>query len=467
MATELDSLLVDDRTGSAVEALPLEKRAVVVAREEAGLLALGALGDGQPGRGRLVACPPLSVPAERERHAVEQRRIDGGEHVGLILGGVAAAGDQPEPVPLDDPRVVAGPEHVGAGPLGEGDQGVEAESSVAAHARIRRQPVRVPLDERLDDARAEHVAQIERDVREPEPVAGFAGGDDGIGRAARALGTRAGRIEPEAQRDTDRVRSRAQERDSAVDAAAHRDGDSAGAAARGEHRRNRVGERVGGERLAGHRGGLEQGQADERPLEARSVGGDDSVVVDEQLNGRVVGAAGGVSDQLEPRHSLRLAGAEPRQLRRRGRPSSFGREKLEAVAPGIAHVEAALARNLAVVRPPDLDAGRDQRPGKLLECFDGGDEKRRVRLGRRLETVLRRRRAAPPPPPGTNSLRGRRAAAACRPRRGRAARRRTHARRPHSRVEPRPERDEARRCPSQRRCDRRTRRSALPRRRRR
>ena len=96
-----------------------------------------------------------------------------------------------------------------------------------------------------------------------------------------ALGARAGRVEPEAQRDADRVRSGAQERDGAVDAAAHRDRDPARARAPArEDGRDRVRERVGGERLAGDGGRLEQRQADERALEARSVGLDDPVAVD-------------------------------------------------------------------------------------------------------------------------------------------------------------------------------------------
>ena len=67
--------------------------------------------------------------------------------------------------------------------------------------------------------------------------------------------------------------------------------------------RDRVRERVGGERLAGDGGGLEQRQADERPLEAGRVGLDDPIVVDEQPDGGVVVAARGVADQLEPGHS--------------------------------------------------------------------------------------------------------------------------------------------------------------------
>ena len=121
----------------------------------------------------------------------------------------------------------------------------------------------------------------------PEPMAGLAGGDHRIGRAAGSLGARAGRVEPQAERDADRVRSGAQERDCAVDAAAHRDRDPAWTAGGREDRRNRVCERVGGESLAGDAGGLDQGQAVERPLEARSVGLDDPIPVDEKPDRRI------------------------------------------------------------------------------------------------------------------------------------------------------------------------------------
>ena len=193
MTAELDAVLVDDRAGTAGEPLPLEERAVVVAGEEARLLALGALGHGEAGRGRLVAGRALALAAERERDAVEQRRVDGREHVGLVLGRVVAARDQPQPVALDDPGVVAGPEHVGAGPLGEVDERVEPEAAVAAHARIRGQALRVALDERPHDGGAELLAEVERDVRKPEPMARLARGDHGrraSSTSARSSGRR-------------------------------------------------------------------------------------------------------------------------------------------------------------------------------------------------------------------------------------------------------------------------------------
>ena len=69
-------------------------------------------------------------------------------------------------------------------------------------------------------------------MRQAERVAGLARGDHGLGRAAGALGVGPLRVEPEPQRDADRVGPGAQQRDRAVDAAAHRDGDAARRAAR-------------------------------------------------------------------------------------------------------------------------------------------------------------------------------------------------------------------------------------------
>ena len=94
----------------AVQTLALEEGAVVGAGEEAGLLALLLVAPRPARRGRLVARRLPSLATERERDPVEQARVDGGEHVRLILGGVGAAGDEPEAVALDDPGVVPRPE---------------------------------------------------------------------------------------------------------------------------------------------------------------------------------------------------------------------------------------------------------------------------------------------------------------------------------------------------------------------
>ena len=200
---------------------------------------------------------------------------------------------------LDRAGVVARPQLRRPGPRGEGEQLGEAEAAVAATARVRRLTTGVRLHERLDDGVAELLAEVERHVRQSERVARLPSGDHGVGGAAGALRIRAGRVEPEPQRDTDRLRPRAEQRDGAVDAAAHCDRDPARVRLGPEDRSERVRERVGGERLPGDGGRLEQRQARQRALEARRVGGDDPVAVDREPHERELLAAGGVSEHLE------------------------------------------------------------------------------------------------------------------------------------------------------------------------
>ena len=299
--------------------MPLEEGTVVVSREEAGFLALRPPRDREPRCGRLVTRLLLALLAERERHAVEERGFDRREHVRLVLRGVAAARDEAHALPLDDPRVVPRPQHVAPGARGEGHELVEPEAPVAAHARVGREAGGVPVDERLHDRRAEPFAEVERGVRQPEPVARLARGDHGCGRAADALGARPRRVEPQAQRHPDRVRRRPEQRDGAVDAAAHGDRNPAGVGSGREDRADRIRERVRGEDVARHRRGLEEGEPGERALEARSVSVDDPVAVDEQPHEAVLVAAGGIADQLEGRHGVRLARVRAGIYRRRAR----------------------------------------------------------------------------------------------------------------------------------------------------
>ena len=98
----------------------------------------------------------------------------------------------------------------------------------------------------------------------------------------------------------------AEERDRAVDPAAHRDGDPLRVRCGAEHLRERVRERVGRERLARHGRSLEQRQSRERPLEPGRVRGDDPVTVDRQPDERELLAASGVSDHLE--HAVQRTG---------------------------------------------------------------------------------------------------------------------------------------------------------------
>src|SRR5262249_2880512 len=134
---DLAAVLIDDRAFARSEPVPLEEGAVVVTGEEARLLALAPPRDGEPGALRLGARLRLCVLAEREDDPVELCRIEPREHVRLVLLPIGSAREQPAPAVLDDARVVARREHVGARTAREREQATEAKRTVATHARIR------------------------------------------------------------------------------------------------------------------------------------------------------------------------------------------------------------------------------------------------------------------------------------------------------------------------------------------
>jgi hypothetical protein len=159
-------------------------------------------------------------------------------------------------------------------------------------------------------------------VRQAARVTRLPRGDHRRRRAARALGVGPCRIEPQPQRDADRGGAGAEQRDGAVDAAAHRDGDAPRHRVRPDFGRNRVRERVGGERLARHRRGLEQRQALERPRQPRCVGSDDPVTVHRQPHEGELGSARRVPDELDHRSRLAARPLSPPDPRRRPTPTA-------------------------------------------------------------------------------------------------------------------------------------------------
>jgi hypothetical protein len=245
------------------------------------------------GAGRL-----LVLLAEWERQTRQVPRIERGEHVALVLDRIGAAGEQKPSLPLDDARVVARHQVLGAGAPRERQQLGEAEAAVAARARIRRLAARIAAHERRHDRAPELLAEVERHVRHAEAVARLARRDHALGRAAGALGVRPLRIEPEAKRHTHRVRQGAQERDRAVHAAAHRHRDPARTRPRAEGRPERVRKRIHDQGLAPDCRRLEEGQAREVALEARRVRLDDPLTVDHQADRRPFAGAARVSEGL-------------------------------------------------------------------------------------------------------------------------------------------------------------------------
>src|SRR3954469_9111593 len=200
MPRELDAGLGHDGAVTRVDAASLQERAVVVARQEAGLLALAAPGDGEPGALCLGPRLGLRLLAEREDDALELGRIEPGEHVRLVLAGIGGTCEQLPPAVLDDPGVVPCCKGFGAGAARESEQAAEAERAVAAHARVRRLTARVPAHERIDHGTAKVLTQVQGYVRNAERMARLPRGDHGLGRAARTLGVGPVGIEPQPKR---------------------------------------------------------------------------------------------------------------------------------------------------------------------------------------------------------------------------------------------------------------------------
>ena len=227
-----------------------------------------------------------SAPWSARRAGTRPARAARGSTVASMydwsLAGSAARATQPEAVALDDPRVVAGPE--------------ERRRRCARRTRAARRSGSCRCSGRTGSAsaRARSRRRRARRRRGGTPRAGRASRAGGRARgrprgprsrrrrAARALGVRPRRVEPEPERDADRVRpgpgSATALSTPPLIATATRAA-SGGAANAGP---DRVRERVGGERLAGHGGRLEQRQPGEVALEPGRVGRDDPLAVDER-----------------------------------------------------------------------------------------------------------------------------------------------------------------------------------------
>ena len=192
------------RPASAARPWRSEERAVVVAREEARLLALGAPRRRKPGRSRLGPGLVLRLRPEREADAREVTRVEPREHVALVLVLVDGAREQQTAVALDDPRVVTGGERRRTDTAREREQLGEAEAAVAADARVRRLAARVAAHERRHDRTAERLAQVERHVRQAARVTRLARGDHRARRAAGPLRVGPVRVEPQPECHADR-----------------------------------------------------------------------------------------------------------------------------------------------------------------------------------------------------------------------------------------------------------------------
>ena len=134
-------------------------------------------------------------------------------------------------IPLDQPRIVPGQHRACANAVGKPHQLGQPEAAVAANARIRRRPLGISGDKRLDHGQPERLAQVERHVRHPQRVARRPGCPHRVGRAAGAARIRRRGINPQPQRHADRVEpllDGLQEGHGAVDTPAHRNDGATG-----------------------------------------------------------------------------------------------------------------------------------------------------------------------------------------------------------------------------------------------
>ena len=170
-----------------------EEVPVVPSRQEARLLALGSTRGLEPrvrasSRVSSLVCPPSGNHTRSSSAGSSPASM-----YDWSLRSSARAGEQAAAPMFGDARVVARREARGPGAGGEGEQFGEAEAAVAADARVRRLAAGVAGDEGVHDGRAELAPEIERDMRQAEPVARLARGHDGLGeQQARSVSGPAG-----------------------------------------------------------------------------------------------------------------------------------------------------------------------------------------------------------------------------------------------------------------------------------
>jgi hypothetical protein len=143
-------------------------------------------------------------------------------------------------------------------------------------------------------------------------MARLAGGDHGGRRAAGSLRVGPLGVEPQPQRDADRLRAGAEQCDRAVDAAAHRDRDPLAVRRGAEDATERRRQRVDDQRVASDRRRLEQRQPSEPPLEPVRVGLDDPVPLHRKPHASPLAVARRVAYDLDHGGTVALAPPRPR-----------------------------------------------------------------------------------------------------------------------------------------------------------
>jgi hypothetical protein len=246
---------------------------------------------------------------------------------------------------LDDPCVVPGCKLVRSGTACKREQPREAKAAVAVDARVGCLPTFVTADERVDHGTPKLFAEVECDVRNAERVTRGTGSENRIGRATGALRVGPVRIEPEPQRDADGVRQGLEQRNGAVDTAAHRNRDPPGRTWRPKDGPDRVGKGVNSERLAPDRRSLEQRQSNERPIEPRSISLDNALSIEPKPHERKLSATRRISNELQHRTQASANRRECR-LRRRSPTTALAAVKSSCRAAGAADFTAWPCRGL-------------------------------------------------------------------------------------------------------------------------
>ena len=165
-----------------------EELLVVAAGDEADLLGVGLLGEGQTMPACHFADFRLGEAAEREEGAGELGLGEAEEEVGLVLGEIGGALEDPAlagGVVLVD-GVVAGGDAIGADGAGGLDECVELEVVVAERAGDGRAAVEILRDEGADDVLLEAGLLVDDVVGDAEVLGDAAGVVDVIQRAAAA-----------------------------------------------------------------------------------------------------------------------------------------------------------------------------------------------------------------------------------------------------------------------------------------
>jgi len=147
-------------------------------------------------------------------------------------------------------------------------------------------------------------------------VARRTGSENGIGRATGALRVGPIGIEPEPQRDADGVRQGLEQRNGAVDTAAHSNGNATGRTRSPKHRPDRIRERINSECLPTNGSSLEQSQPNKRTLQARSISLDDALTVERKAHERKVSTPSRISNELQHRTQASANRRECRLCRR-------------------------------------------------------------------------------------------------------------------------------------------------------